>query len=408
MFRPRPAYTAPMRLSPTLHSDDGQRRESIPGLRLGIILAVIAIGMILASDSFGCFPSKRGAKNPPETADAATNAAGRAASDAAAPAGPGLRYVLPTPQTQDMLADTTNASVYAATESGRLESAFYGSVRSDAKGARFHEGVDISPVGRDRKGRPTDDVFAVADGKVAYINDKAGNSSYGIYVVLTHDDPMGWIYTLYAHLASVAPGLTAGKEVKAGQPIAKMGQTSSATVIPASRAHLHFEIGMFMNTRYPEYMKQRQDMLTHGAWDGRNLYGIDPLKMLLHRDADGTFTMLAALRAEPVAATFAVAVDPTRPPEYYRRYPALCELDKGAPPKVAGCALLDVSEGGVPLRLRPWPDDKPAPDAKSLPAVFAVDEAALGRNGRGYVTKKTGAWTLTQTGRNWIAQLFFR
>ncbi|MGI6496602.1 MAG: M23 family metallopeptidase [Kiritimatiellia bacterium] len=397
-----------MHVSPLSPSPRNNRTlGTIPGFRIGLILAVLVVGSILLMDGVGCLFS-RGC-SPARSSDGgntSTNATEHAEAIPAAP--PGLRYVLPTPQTLERLSDTSSSNVYAATESGRLESAFYGSTRRNAKGVRFHEGVDISPTRRDKKGRPLDDVFAVADGRVAYINSRPGNSSYGIYVVLTHDDPMGWIYTLYGHLASVPADLTAGKDVKAGQVIGRMGQTSAATVIPAASAHLHFEIGTCMNTRYPEYMKRRQDRLTHGAWDGRNLYGIDPLKLLLHRDGEGRFSMLPALQAEPVAITFAVAVDPTRLPEYYRRYPGLCELGKGQAPKVANCARLDVSEGGVPLRLRPWPDDEPAPAAKDLPKVHAVNEEALGLNGRGYVTRKSGAWALTQAGRNWLDHLFFR
>ena len=55
-------------------------------------------------------------------------------------------------------------------------------------------------------------------GGSAYVNRRAGNSNYGIYVVLAHDEPaLGEVYTLYAHLARVESGLHAGQPVEAGQ-----------------------------------------------------------------------------------------------------------------------------------------------------------------------------------------------
>ena len=112
------------------------------------------------------------------------------------------------PTQQQGLLEEGREDVFQPTAAGTRESALYGSVRTVNRGGRllasFHEGIDIAPVRRDRRGRPLDDVLAVAEGKVAYVNKVAGNSTYGKYAVVEHDDPMGPVYTLYAHLASVA------------------------------------------------------------------------------------------------------------------------------------------------------------------------------------------------------------
>src|SRR3954468_1703280 len=70
--------------------------------------------------------------------------------------------------------------------SGDPESGGFGGVRSG--GSQFHEGIDIAPAKRDRKGEPVDDIFAAMDGVVRHISSSAGESSYGRYIVLEHPE----------------------------------------------------------------------------------------------------------------------------------------------------------------------------------------------------------------------------
>src|SRR5258708_5113106 len=88
----------------------------------------------------------------------------------------------------------------------------FGCVRSD--GMQMHEGLDIRCVQRDKRGEPTDPVMATADGTVAYINARPSLSNYGNYIVLRHRIDGVEIYSLYAHLHEVQPGL---KAARAGQ-----------------------------------------------------------------------------------------------------------------------------------------------------------------------------------------------
>ena len=81
--------------------------------------------------------------------------------------------------------------------SGAPESGGFGGVRS--AGGQFHEGIDIKPVTRDRRGEPLDAVFAAMQGVVRYVSTAAGESSYGRYVVLEHPEMTPAVYTLYAH-----------------------------------------------------------------------------------------------------------------------------------------------------------------------------------------------------------------
>ncbi|NLB60415.1 MAG: M23 family metallopeptidase, partial [Lentisphaerae bacterium] len=122
-----------------------------------------------------------------------------------------MRY----PTARDWLAGPERSAAFQPTASGRPESALYGSVRTVQLGRRwvasFHEGVDIAPLHRDRLGRPCDTIHAVAEGRVAYLNRLAGQSSYGKYVVLVHASSVGELYTLYAHLAHITPTLQTGQ-----------------------------------------------------------------------------------------------------------------------------------------------------------------------------------------------------
>src|SRR3954468_2158183 len=52
--------------------------------------------------------------------------------------------------------------------SGEPESGGFGCARSN--GYQFHEGIDIKALGHDRRGEPTDSIFAAMDGVVRFIN----------------------------------------------------------------------------------------------------------------------------------------------------------------------------------------------------------------------------------------------
>lgn len=91
----------------------------------------------------------------------------------------------------------------------------------------YHSGTDIAvPVGTP--------ILAAADGIVTIANTlDSWGGSYGYYVKLDHG---GGLTTLYAHCSNIC--VTTGKQVKAGEVIAYVGQTGRAT-----GPHLHFEVG---------------------------------------------------------------------------------------------------------------------------------------------------------------------
>src|SRR5437867_8485503 len=120
---------------------------------------------------------------------------------------------------------------YKGAKSTPWEGGQYGFVRdpTDTAGGivytRFHEGVDIRPLHRDRRGVPLDDVRAIADGKVVHTNLMPGYSNYGKYGVIEHHWGGSSYYSLYRHLSSIA--VQPGDVAKRGQRIAVMGYTGT-------------------------------------------------------------------------------------------------------------------------------------------------------------------------------------
>jgi peptidoglycan LD-endopeptidase LytH len=310
--------------------------------------------------------------------------------------------VFPTDQAR--LLDTGAAGVFQPTASGNPESALYGSVRTAKNGnglmPSFHEGVDIAAVARDRAGRPTDKVRAVAAGRVGYINRVGGNSNYGKYVVLLHDDPLGDVYTLYAHLAEVESALKPGQAVKPGDVLGTMGHTSSSP-IPLERAHVHFEIGLINNMHFAEWYKAKKLKPYHGNFHGRNFLGTNPLDFFAHQRLEPGLDFASHLATVPTA--FEIALSTPHKPDFFRRYAALWEgADFDGTPIVVAC-----SENGLPLkgRLATGPERLALGKKKSV--VLRANSDVLGRNGSRIVSKSNGGWGLGKNGQAWVEVLTY-
>jgi murein DD-endopeptidase MepM/ murein hydrolase activator NlpD len=314
----------------------------------------------------------------------------------------GIVYGFPTAQHQ--LLDTNTAGIYMPTGSGRPESGMYGSVRSSTQGkltmSSFHEGLDIAPLERDRSQMPRDDVLAVADGRVAYFNKIAGNSNYGKYIVLMHDDPLGETYTLYAHLAQVYPDVVIGKKVSRGDKIGLMGNSAS-TGIPVGRAHVHFETGMMLNRYFHGWYKRQKLKPDHGNYHGHNLAGVNPYEVLRWQNEHGYFSMAEYMaHTEPA---FSLVIRAAQIPDYFIRYPGLWAGGKPS----GNAMVITVSEGGVPLSGRPATEQERTLLGSRRHHILSVNEDVLGRNGLHLVTKRKGQWILGKNGERWLEVLTY-
>ncbi len=110
-----------------------------------------------------------------------------------------------------------------------LKGVLYG--RYGVRSGRRHDGIDLSaPEGTI--------IGAAAPGTVIYAGEQNG---YGSIVILRHP---GSLVTLYAHCSALLVG--EGATVRAGQPIARVGQTGRST-----GPHLHFEVREGTRPRNP-------------------------------------------------------------------------------------------------------------------------------------------------------------
>lgn len=312
------------------------------------------------------------------------------------------RVVYPTDQKE--LLNWREPGVYQATASGKIQSALYGSVRTTKRRGRlissFHEGLDIASLQRDRRNRPLDQIYAIAEGRVAYINKIAGNSSYGRYIVITHDDVLGPIYTLYAHLEEIAPGLKEGQEIPAERVLGVMG-SSGLLKIPRYRAHLHFEIGLTYNRRFKAWAKARKISNEHGTYNGWNLEGINPLTFIRDLESGDNFNFQSHLESIPRA--FEIVLNVRSLPDYFQRYPMLWN----GPDFSEGKIVIGCSENGIPLYGRPAVRAESEALGKKKELIRNVDREILGRNGRHLISYRRGNWELARNGERWISLLIY-
>lgn len=206
------------------------------------------------------------------------------------------------------------------TVSGVAESGLFGCVRNS--GSRFHEGLDLYPVKRDRRGEPLDPVYAVLPGKVVHASRVSGYSSYGRYVVIEHDQEVPSYHTLYAHLASVGDGIMPGARIEAGTVIGVMGRSATYT-IPRERAHVHFEIGFRLTDDFQGWYDQQKfgSKNRHGVWNGMNLVSVDPLAFYEGIRSGKVKNLYEHLHRLPAAAR--IRVYSNKVPDFVENFPAL-------------------------------------------------------------------------------------
>lgn len=300
-----------------------------------------------------------------------------------------LEVAWPTPNTA--WADGKPIEAYLQhAGSGDAESGNFGGVRSG--GAQFHEGIDLKCIARDRRGEPTDSIFAVMGGVVRHASPNAGDSSYGRYLVLEHPEVTPAVYTLYAHLSQLAPGLRAGSRVERGQVIGTMGHSSGGYMIPRDRAHLHFEIGVMVTQDFEAWYGRKKfgSRNEHGAWNGMNLMGLDPLKFFNDVRAHRVGSMRDVFAQMEPAVRLRIATH--RTPDFVARYPALLTRELPLGP-VAGWEI-KFNWTGIPFAWTPLG----ATDVMGLPPeqprIVEVN-AALERRERSktLAVSRRGSWS---------------
>ncbi len=157
-------------------------------------------------------------------------------------------------------------------------------------------------IQRDSKGEAIDRIYTFDGGIVRYASRDPRKSSYGRYVVIEHPQWMPGMVTLYAHLSYIPERVKPGLQVQGGEAIGVMGRSASYT-IPKERAHLHFEVGMWLGTGFQVwYDRQRFDTPNdHGDFNGMNILGANVWDWLQKLKRGEAKTILECFATEPVA-----------------------------------------------------------------------------------------------------------
>jgi murein DD-endopeptidase MepM/ murein hydrolase activator NlpD len=181
---------------------------------------------------------------------------------------------------------------------------------------KFHEGIDISPVKRDRAGNPLDLVSSIAAGQVVYISPIAGRSNYGKYVVVAHAWEDSTVLSLYAHLADIT--CSVGDPVKAGSVLGRMGYTGAG--LNRTRAHLHLELGFLSSAHYESWHKTMAGGINHhGLYNGMNIIGTDVARFFIEHRENPARKFSEFVATTPVY--FKVTVPGAKTPDFAVRYP---------------------------------------------------------------------------------------
>jgi murein DD-endopeptidase MepM/ murein hydrolase activator NlpD len=263
-------------------------------------------------------------------------------------------------------------------------------VKGEVVLTKFHEGIDISPVKRDKAGNPLDLVSSIADGHVVHVSPIAGRSNYGKYVVVEHPWENSAVLSLYAHLAEIT--CQVGDPVKAGSVLGRMGYTGAG--INRTRAHLHLELGMLTSSRYADWHRTMGGGVNyHGAYNGMNIIGTDVARFFLEHKENPERKFSEFVASTPVY--FKVAVPLTETPEFAVRYPWI--VSGSAEPAVSW--EISFSATGQPVAF------SPSQRAVTAPTVTAVRPSTIPHRHltRGLLTGEGNRAELTSDGKKLVA-----
>ena len=278
----------------------------------------------------------------------------------------------------------------------------FGCVRND--GLRLHEGIDIASIERDQNNEPTDPVLAVFKGTVVHVNRNIAASTYGKYVVLYHNLNGFSFYSLYAHLSEIGRNIQIGIQLNGGKKLGILGRTANTREkIENWRAHLHFEIGVQINSNFknwfPTWYKGGKNH--HGNWSGLNLLGLDAAEILIE-DQSNKIDFVERFASESLLCRVRVYREKI---DYFERYNQLCFNVSVEKEPAAWDVSLNFS--GLPLRAEPIYEIKQTPRAKYT--ILEVDEKVYYQHRcSGLLFKRGQKWTFTGKGQRLMDLLIYR
>lgn len=255
---------------------------------------------------------------------------------------------------------------------------------------KFHEGIDISPVKRDKAGNPLDLVSSIAAGRVVHISPVAGRSNYGKYVVVEHAWENSSIYSLYAHLAEIT--CQPGDPVAVGSVLGRMGYTGAG--INRTRAHCHLELGMLMSTRYQDWHRTNGGGTNyHGIFNGMNIAGADVARFLLEHRKNPNLQFSEFIASTPVH--FKVTIPSTEIPEFAQRHPWIIQES----PETTNSWEISFSATGLPVSFSPSQRSVTAPTVTSIRPASVPHRLLT----RGLITGEGNRAELTSGGKKLVS-----
>lgn len=322
----------------------------------------------------------------------------------AEPAKKRLAFLFPTAN-RELLKQGGEANFFTPTGPGRpWTSGAFGCVRNS--GGRMHEGVDILCQKRDAKGEPLDAVRASRAGTVVHVNRKVATSNYGKYVVLRHELSGMGVYSLYAHLRRIENKLAVGDELDAADLIGVLGRTANTQEgISKERAHLHFEIGVWVNSNFERWFDRwyKEGNNYHGAWNGMNLLGLDAAEVLRQVEAH-EFELLDFLKNQPELCRVRVYQQQF---DWLKRFPQLIVKSADESDGEIRAWDLGLNFSGIPVCMKPVRDEVKSGGAKY--ALLEVDaKVRADYPCSGLVFRKGSRWVFTGKGNRVMDLLLYR
>ena len=231
--------------------------------------------------------------------------------------------------------------------------------REDTVFVRLHEGLDIAPTLRDKRGEPLDLVRSIADGRVVFINPVPGASNYGLHVIVEHNWGYGTFYSLYAHLMRI--DATLGATVRCGETLGRLGYTGRG--IDRRRAHVHLELNMLLSERFEDWQRKSDPSSANAPnlYHGFNLAGLDVAALFTALANDPTLTLPRFLASQTPYFRVLAPAGPN-PPSLLRRYPWL-NPNATSPTTPPACPSYEITltATGLPLSIIPSPQSTPIP-----------------------------------------------
>jgi murein DD-endopeptidase MepM/ murein hydrolase activator NlpD len=291
---------------------------------------------------------------------------------------------------------------YQGEKSTPWEGGQYGFVRDPEQTSagivytRFHEGIDIRPLGRDENGEPLDEIRAIADGKIVYTNPVPSYSNYGKYIVIEHRWDGSPYFSLYGHLSKI--DVRTGEAVHRGQPIAVMGYTG--TGINRERAHLHLELNLILTHKFQDWYDafHQDDPNHHGIYNGINLVGLDIARLYLELRKKPSLTIPQFFNQEEVF--YKAAIPKSRHFELPKLYPWMVRGSEAVEPR---SWIVSFARSGLPLQLEP--SDRKV----KQPEIVFVKPSRLNASylTNGIATGPTSHPHLTDYGQQMLQLLFY-